>query len=105
MKKKVGKAVSVVEEGDAKEMDCLLDRLETLVKKLEEIVAVPPEETPEANVQLEKGSKVLVKLGKEEVKGVVKKLKGEKVVVKIVDKKSDRKGEKVKVLLSAVTLR
>ena len=105
MKKKVGKAVSVVEEGDAKEMDKLLDRLETLVKKLEEIVAVPPEETPEESAELEKGSKVSVKLGKEEVKGVVKKLKGEKVVVKIVDKKSDRRGEKVKVLLSAVTLR
>jgi len=103
--KKAGKGVSVAENTDTGEMDKVLDRLESIVVRLEEMIAIPPEEEKggeEIDKVFEKKEKVWVKLGKEEVKARIVKVNGKKATVKIKDKEHKKFNKKVKVKLTAI---
>jgi len=98
MKDEVGKGVSVIAKTDKKEMDEIIDRLAGIVRRLEEALAIDPEEKPlEEEGGLKRGSLVWAKIGGKEVACKVRRLKGKETIVKVKDKEDKNYGKKFRV--------
>jgi hypothetical protein len=74
----------------SKDLDKLIDKLDNLVQRLEKAleVAEPLEESKSSKTEkteMEKNTKIWVIVDGKEVKGVFKKMKDDKVVVKLKD--------------------
>jgi hypothetical protein len=101
---KIGEGVSVV-KSDKKEMDAIIDRLEAIVKRLEEALAIEPEEKPpvDEEADVKRGDLVWAKIGGTEVACKVRRLKKDgDVIVKVKDKENKNYGKKFKVPIDSL---